>query len=118
MTEPVRPPRGVRGVAATLHDDPLQRLAIVEVRQSHPQHVVEHVESTARPEALGERAVALGWSRDRGGVMDEDQGPSGQRMGTRWGLQRGLAEGSWDHGGLILGLERRRWARAHTDGQP
>src|SRR5712692_2650360 len=42
----------VRGGASTLHDDHLQRLAIVYVRQSHPQHVVEHVESTARQDAL------------------------------------------------------------------
>jgi len=49
MTEPALQPRGVRGVASQLHDEHLQRLAIVSVRQSHPQHVVEHVESTARP---------------------------------------------------------------------
>ena len=48
MTEPALQPRGVRGVASTLHDDHLQRLAIVYVRQSHPQQVVAHGESTAR----------------------------------------------------------------------
>ena len=61
MTEPALQPRGVRGVASKLHDDHLQRLAIVYVRQSHPQQVVEHVESTARQDALVDRAVALGW---------------------------------------------------------
>jgi hypothetical protein len=48
MTAPALQPRGVGGVASQLQDDPLQRLAIVSVRQSHPQHVVEHVASTAR----------------------------------------------------------------------
>jgi len=48
MTEPTLQPRGVKGVASKLHDDHLQRLALVYVRQSHPQHVLEHVESTAR----------------------------------------------------------------------
>ena len=62
MTEPTLPPRGVRGVASKLHDYHLQRLAIVYGRQSHPQQVVEHVESTARQYALVDRAVALGWS--------------------------------------------------------
>ena len=118
MTEPVLQPRGVRGLASKLHDDHLQRLAIVYVRQSHPQQVVEHVESTARQYALVDRAVALGWSRDRVVVIDEDQGQSGQSMVTRLGLQRVLAEVSLDHVGLILGLERSRLARANQDGHP
>jgi hypothetical protein len=96
MTEPALQPRGVRGVASKLHEYHLQRLAIVSVRQAHPQQVVEHVESTARPYALVDRAVALGWSRDRVVVLDEDQGQSGQRMVTRLGFQRVLAEVSLD----------------------
>src|SRR5712692_6851704 len=107
----------VRGGASTLHDDHLQRLAIVYVRQSHPQHVVEHVESTARQDALVDRAVALGWSRDRVVVMDEDQGQSGQSLVTRLGFQRVVAEGSLDPVGLILGLEMRRLARSNKDWQ-
>ena len=91
MTEPALQPRGVRGVASKLHDYHLQRLAIVYVRQSHPQQVVEHVESTARQYALVDRAVALGWARDRVVVIDEDQGQSGQSMVTRLGFQRVLA---------------------------
>ena len=118
MTEPALQPRGVRGVASQLHDSHLQRLALVYVRQSHPQHVGEHVASTARQDALVDRAVALGWSRDRGGVIDEDQGQSGQSMVTRLGFQRVLAEGSVDHGGRLLGLEMRRLARSHKDWHP
>jgi DNA invertase Pin-like site-specific DNA recombinase len=115
MTEPALQPRGVRGAASKLYDDHLQRLAIVYVRQSHPQQVVEHVESTARQYALVDRAVALGWSRDRVVVIDEDQGQSGQSMGTRVGFQRVLAEVSLDHVGLILGLEMSRLARSNKD---
>ena len=63
-----------------------------------------------------DRAVALGWSRDRVVVIDEDQGQSGQSLVTRVGLQRVLAEVSVDHVGLILGLEMRRLARSHKDG--
>jgi len=88
MTEPALQPGGVGGVASKLHDDHLRRLAMVYVRQSHPQQVVEHVESTARQYALVDRAVALGWSRDRVVVIDEDQGQSGQSMVTRIALQR------------------------------
>src|SRR5437016_12468695 len=113
MTEPTLQSRGVRGVASKLHDYHLQRLAIVYVRQSHPQQVVEHVESTARQYALVDRAVALGWSRDRVVVIDEDQGQSGQSMVTRLGVQRVLAEVSLDHVGLILGRETTRLARSN-----
>src|SRR5438309_9683235 len=112
MTESALQSRGVRGVASKLHDDHLQRLAMVYVRQSHPQQVVEHVESTARQYASVDRAVASGWSRDRVVVIDEDQGQSGQRMVTRLGFPRGLAEGSLDHVGLVHGLEMCRLARS------
>ena len=115
MTEPALQPRGVGGVASKLHDDHLRRLAMVYVRQSHPQQVVEPVESTARQYALVDRAIAYGWARERVVVIDEDQGQSGQSMVTRMGLQRLLAEVSLDHVGLILGLEMSRLARSNND---
>ena len=115
MTEPALHPRGVRGVASKLHEYHPQRLAIVSVRQAHPQQVVEHVEFTARQYAVVDRAVALGWSRDRVVVMDTDPGQSGQSMVTRLGFQRVWAEVSLDHVGLILGLEMRRLARSNKD---
>jgi len=65
-----------------------------------------------------DRAVALGWSRDRVVVMDEDHGQSGQRMVTRVGFPRVLADVSLDHVGLILGLEMSRLARSNKDWHP
>src|SRR5919205_995823 len=115
MTEPVLQPRGVKGVASKRHEYHLQRLALVYVRQSHPQQVIEHGESTARQYGLVHRAVALGWARDRVVVIDEDQGQSGQSMVTRLGFQRVLAEVSLDHVGLILGLKMSRLARSNKD---
>jgi len=88
---------------------------MVYVRQSHPQPVVEHAESTARPYALVERAIAYGWRPERVIVIDEEQGQSGQSMATRLGFQRLLAEVSFDHVGLILGLELSRLARSNKD---
>ena len=113
MTEPTLRPRGE--VSPKLQDHHLWRQAMVYVRQSHPQQVAEHIESTARQYALVERAVAMGWARDRVIVMDDDQGQSGPSMVTRLGFQRVLAEVSLDHGGLILGLEMSRLARANKD---
>jgi DNA invertase Pin-like site-specific DNA recombinase len=92
MTEQALTPIGVRGLGPKLHDHHLRRQAMVYVRQSHPQQVVEHVESTARQYALVERAIAYGWSPERVIVIDEDQGQSGQSIATRLGFQRLLAE--------------------------
>ena len=93
----------------------LDRVAIVYVRQSTPQQVLEHKESTARPYALADRAVALGWPRDRVVTIDDDLGKSGQSIEGRPGFQGLLAEVALDHVGLILGLEMSRLARCCKD---
>jgi hypothetical protein len=54
---------GVR--PSPLEDRHLSRLAIVYVRQSDPQQVLNHVESRERQYALVDLAAALGWPRDR-----------------------------------------------------
>ena len=93
----------------------LDRVAIVYVRQSTPQQVADHKESTARQYALADRAVALGWSRDRVITIDDDLGKSGQSIEGRPGFQRLLAEVALDRVGLILGLEMSRLARSCKD---
>ena len=115
MREPIRQSIDVSGTGSKLRDHHLRRLAMVYVRQSHPQQVIDHVESTARQYALVERATAWGWAADRVIVIDEDQGQSGQSIATRLGFQRLLAEVSLDHVGLILGLELSRLARSSKD---
>jgi len=96
-------------------EEHLRRLAIVYVRQSTPQQVLEHRESTARQYALADRAVALGWPAAAVEVIDEDQGHSGSSAEGRHGFQRLLAEVSSDRVGLILGLEMSRLARSCKD---
>jgi DNA invertase Pin-like site-specific DNA recombinase len=93
----------------------LERSAIVYVRQSTPQQVLEHQESTARQYALVDRAVALGWPRQQILIIDDDLGKSGQSIEGRLGFQRLLAEVALDHVGLILGLEMSRLARSCKD---
>jgi DNA invertase Pin-like site-specific DNA recombinase len=93
----------------------LQKLALVYVRQSTQQQVLEHRESTARQYALVDRAVALDWPRQAVQVIDEDQGLSGISIVGRNGFQRLLAEVSSDRVGLILGLEMSRFARSCKD---
>src|SRR5210317_685565 len=86
----------------------LERLAVVYVRQSTQQQVLEHRESTARQYALVDRAVDLGWTQDRIEVIDEDLGQSGASSQTRSGFQRLLTEISNDSVGIVLGLEMSR----------
>jgi DNA invertase Pin-like site-specific DNA recombinase len=93
----------------------LDRAAIVYVRQSTPQQVHDHQESTARQYALVDRAVALGWMRTQVQVIDDDLGKSGQSIEGRPGFQRLLAEVALDRVGLILGLETSRLARSCKD---
>jgi DNA invertase Pin-like site-specific DNA recombinase len=98
-----------------IRDEHLRRMAIVYVRQSTQQQVLEHRESTARQYALADRAVALGWPTAAVEVIDEDQGHSGSSAEGRSGFQRLLAEVSSDRVGLILGLEMSRLTRSCKD---
>ena len=93
----------------------LNRLAIVYVRQSSPQQVLENRESRERQYALSENAIRLGWAPERVLVIDEDQGLSGKFSENRDGFRRLLAEVTMDHVGLVLGLELSRLARSCKD---
>ncbi len=64
------------------------RLAYVYVRQSSPGQVTRHGESTDLQYRLVERAVTLGWPRDRVQIIDEDLGRSGASAEQRTGFQR------------------------------
>ncbi len=91
------------------------RLAVVYVRQSTVQQVLDHQESTRLQYGLVDRARALGWAADRVLVIDEDLGCSGTRADERAGFQRLVSEVSLGHVGLILGLEMSRLARSNRD---
>ena len=65
-------PRAFR--SAKILDWHLDRLAIVYVRQSDPHQVLNHRESRERQYGLADHAAALGWTRDRVLIIDDDQG--------------------------------------------
>ena len=113
LDEPDRQPRVLR--SPKILDLHLDRLAVVYVRQSDPQQVLNHRESRERQYALADHAVALGWPRDRVLVIDDDQGQSGRTADQRGGFQRLLAEVTMEHVGLILGIEMSRIARNNKD---
>jgi DNA invertase Pin-like site-specific DNA recombinase len=116
--EPARTPNPAAAAgrrATPLSDRHLSKLAIVYVRQSSTQQILDHKESRERQYALADYAATLGWPRERILVIDEDQGRSGRSVEQRPGFQRLLAEVSLDHVGLILGLELSRLSRSSKD---
>ena len=93
----------------------LDRLAMVYVRQSTPQQMVRHQESTRLQYSLVDHAQELGWPKERVVVIDDDLGQSGSSIEGRLGFQRLVAEVSLDHVGLVLGVEMSRLARSCRD---
>ena len=96
-------------------DRHLARLAVVYVRQSTRQQVLDHGESTRLQYGLVERAVALGWQTSRVVVIDEDLGKSGSSAAGRVGFGRLVTEITMGHVGLVLGIEMSRLARSGAD---
>jgi DNA invertase Pin-like site-specific DNA recombinase len=98
----------IEGKVQPWHRD---RLAVVYIRQSTPQQVLDHAESTRLQYGLKQRAVALGWAPSRVLVIDEDLGHSASGVVDRVGFQRLVSEVGLDHVGLVLGMEMSRLAR-------
>jgi DNA invertase Pin-like site-specific DNA recombinase len=90
------------------------RTAVVYLRQSTPQQVGRHQESTRLQYGLVDRALQLGWAREHILVIDEDLGRSGGSA-DRPGFQRLVAEVSLGRVGLVLGIEMSRLARSCRD---
>jgi DNA invertase Pin-like site-specific DNA recombinase len=93
----------------------LERLAIVYVRQSQPSQVIHHPESTRVQYDLTKHAVALGWSRERVVVIDDDLGHTATSSEGRPGFQRLVAEVGLGHVGIIVGFQMSRLARSCRD---
>lgn len=91
------------------------KLAYIYVRQSSLGQVTRHAESTTMQYQLVERAVQLGWPRDRIKIIDEDLGKSGSSMEERFGFQRLMTEIGLGQVGLVLSLDASRLARNNSD---
>jgi hypothetical protein len=95
--------------------DQRAKMAYVYIRQSSLMQVTRHAESTDLQYSLVERAVALGWPRERVELIDEDLGKSGAQAEARGGFQRLLAEVSLARAGLVLSFDASRLARNNRD---
>ncbi len=89
----------------------LERVAIVYVRQSHPQQQIKHPESVATQLRLRERIEQWGWPADRIRVLDGDLGKSGTSTVGRDDFAWLVSEVTLDHVGLVAGFQINRLAR-------
>jgi DNA invertase Pin-like site-specific DNA recombinase len=93
--------------------DHLKRAAIIYVRQSSPEQVRNHGESTRIQIGLRDKAVAFGW-RDPVTMLD-DLGISAGGVAHRAGFQHMTAEVSLGKVGIILCFEAFRLSRNSKD---
>lgn len=91
------------------------KLAYIYVRQSSVNQVRHHQESTELQYRLVDRAVALGWPRERVHVIDEDLGKSGAGSVERTGFRKLIAEIGLGNAGLVISLDASRLARNNRD---
>jgi DNA invertase Pin-like site-specific DNA recombinase len=107
-------------LSASIGETPLTaahraKLAYIYVRQSSVNQVRQHQESTELQYRLVDRAVRLGWPRERVHDIDEDLGKSGAASSERHGFQRLIAEIGLGNAGLVLSLDASRLARNNRD---
>jgi DNA invertase Pin-like site-specific DNA recombinase len=98
-----------------IQPDHLERDAVIYVRQSSLIQVRDNTASTMRQYDLVQRALDLGWTRERIHVIDQDQGHSGSSTIGRDGFQALVAEVGLKHCGAVLSLEVSRLARSCSD---
>ncbi len=92
-TESATSPTPPIGWSSTkLQSHHLEGAALVYVRQSTAQQVLDHRESTARQYSLVDLVVQLGWPPECVEVIDEDQAQSGSTAEGRQGFQRLLTQ--------------------------
>jgi len=93
----------------------LERAAYVYVRQSTATQVEHNRESTDRQYKLVDRAIALGWPKDKVHLIDEDLGRSGSGSAERSGFTKMTADVALGQVGLILSIEVSRVARNNAE---
>lgn len=85
-----------------IQPDHLDRDTLIYVRRSSLIQVRDNTASTMRQYDLVQRALGLGWPRERIQVIDQDQGHSGSSTIGRDGFQSLVAEVGLKHCGAVV----------------
>jgi DNA invertase Pin-like site-specific DNA recombinase len=112
---PLKPSTLAPFASSKVTADHLQQHAVLYVRQSTPQQLRDHRESTERQYQLAHRFTSLGWDRDQIIIIDDDLGISGSGRQERPGFRRLLNLVTEQKVGVVMGLEMSRLARNSKD---
>src|ERR1700746_3191054 len=96
-------------------EHPRSKFAYVYLRQSTPNQVLHHQESTERQYALREKAQELGWSDTSIRTLDRDLGKTGTERAGREDFKTLVADVSMGQVGAVFALEASRLARSNLD---
>ncbi len=93
----------------------LSKPAYIYLRQSTPEQVRHHQQSTERQYGLREKALQLGWTEASIRVLDRDLGLSAKPSTVREDFKTLVAEVSMGQVGAVFALEVSRLARSNVD---
>lgn len=96
-----------------IHPRHLERMAVVYARQSSPEQVRTHKESTRLQLGLRDKAIAFGWPRPV--AIDDDLGVSAGGYVDRPGFQRMLLQVATRQVGIIFCIDASRLSRNSRD---
>ena len=98
-------------ISDSIQDRHLRRLAVVYVRQSSPNQVLNNQESQRLQYALRERATQLGWHEEDVLVIDVNLGHTAATTEGRVGFQQLVAKVALGEIGIIIAYDATRLAR-------
>ena len=98
-------------ISDSIQDRHLRRLAVVYVRQSSPNQVLNNQESRRLQYALRERATQLGWHEEDVLVIDVDLGHTAATTEGRVGFQQLVAKIALGEIGIVIAYDATRLAR-------
>lgn len=98
-------------ISDSIQDRHLRRLAVVYIRQSSPNQVLNNQESRRLQYALCERAKQLGWHEEDILVIDVDLGHTAATTEGRVGFQELVARVALGEIGIVIAYDATRLAR-------
>lgn len=91
-----------------------RRRAVIYVRQSSPNQVLNNQESQELQYGLTGRALEFGWQQDDIQVIDTDLGVTGKLLECRAGFQQLVSDVALGKVGILIAYEAQRLARNCT----